>query len=922
MNRRCLTVLMIVGVLLFFALSASAQTTTGRILGQVTGQDGLPMPGVTITVSGSALMGGSRTAITGETGAYRFAAIPPGVYSVQADLSGYQSQTNEGVNVGLGASEAVDFVLQGQFSEEMIVTAERPLLDVTSSGPATNYSADFLKDLPTTRNFYDIIAVAPDVSLATEDSDRMVAGGSNVQSNNWFIDGIETTAPETGNVWVYVNPDTIQEVQVMHIGAPAEYGNMLGAAMNVVTKSGSNEFKGGVNIYWFDDSLVDSDINADSEFPEYHQMEFTDITATLGGPIVKDRLWFFAAYEYFRDGHAFPGSDPDLTPTWPADRYDLKLSARINDSNLIDAKIYADEWGYPAAPSIYYEQSALAGEVGNNTAWALSYQGIFTDRTFMEVRYTGWKSNDDNLSQTGSMESAYIDYSPPGGGPATYSGGVYWPFRYDTSVDQLSVTVSHFADDFVAGDHDFKFGIQAGKGDAVTQSGASETGNYYYHFTYYGYDYYYKVEGTRYYYGNENESVAGFVDDSWAVTDRLTLNLGLRYDYHKGIIPSFPRLDADGNPTDEIIPGINPVFTWNNISPRIGFAYAAGADHNTVIRGSFGVYYDGNVGGNWNAPPPDAPGLAAYYGTSWEGPWDQEPAWEWSPGYFNVDPDLKAPRTLQYSLGFEQGFGGNYSFGVTGLYKDTKDLIGWEIMDDGVYDEVPFTDPFTGNEYTLYDPIVFPTVRKGNTPGFTVDPNADGYWQKYWALIVTFNRRFADFWSMSASYTYSESTGLIAAYLSQYQSNPLYGSSLGSDPNSFLNADGQRLQGDRPHMFRVQANFALPWNMNANTMINLQSGRPYSLQYRLPTTGSPVAMMIPANDDQRHGFQYQWDIGIGKRFDLGKGVALQFDLQFFNLINNTPTDWFETVVLNPGDEFIPIAWVKPRRLQLHAGISF
>ena len=77
--------------------------------------------------------------------------------------------------------------------------------------------------------------------------------------------------------------------------------------------------------------------------------------------------------------------------------------------------------------------------------------------------------------------------------------------------------------------------------------------------------------------------------------------------------------------------------------------------------------------------------------------------------------------------------------------------------------------------------------------------------------------------------------------------------------------------------------------------------------------------MIPANDDQRHGFQYQWDVGIGKQFDLGKGVALQLDLQFFNLINNTPTDWFETVVLNPGDDFVPNTWVKPRRLQLHAG---
>ncbi len=243
-------------------------------------------------------------------------------------------------------------------------------------------------------------------------------------------------------------------------------------------------------------------------------------------------------------------------------------------------------------------------------------------------------------------------------------------------------------------------------------------------------------------------------------------------------------------------------------------------------------------------------------------------------------------------------------------------------MDDGVYEDLPFTDPFTGNQYTLLDPIVFPTVRKGNTPGFTIDPNADSYWQKYWAVILTFNRRFTDFWSMQASYTYSESTGLIAAYLSQWQSNPLYGSRVGSDPNSFLNADGQRLQGDRPHMLRVQANFVLPWDMNLNTMINLQSGRPYSRQYRLPTTGSPAAIMAPAGDPGRHGFQYLWDLGIGKRFNLGGNVALQVDLQFFNLINNTPTDWYETVVLDEGETFIPTVWIKPRRLQLHVGIEF
>jgi len=928
MNRRRLNVVVIIGVILLFSLSASAQTRTGRILGQVVGVDGAPLSGATITASSEVVMGGVRNAAAGETGAFRFAALPPGVYSVTATMDGHTPQTMEGISVNVGGTASANFMLLPEFSDEMVVIGEAPLVDTTSSSLTASYSTEFIKHLPTTRNFYDIMSVSPDVSLAAEDSDRLVAGGSNVQSNNWFIDGIETTAPETGTAWIYVNPDAIQEVQVMSIGAPAEYGNMLGAALNVVTKSGSNQFHGGANAYWFDDSLVDSNINFDSEFPEYHQKEFTQVTATLGGPFVKDRLWFFTSYEYWRDNHTFPGSDPSINPTWYADRIDFKLSARLNDRNLLDAKFQNDDWGYPAQNSEFVTPSASAGEIGDNKAWGINYQSIFSDRTFLEARYTGFTVNDDNLSQTGSTEAAYFDYSPPGGGPTLYWGGVYYPWTYDTTLDQASVTLTQFADDWLAGDHDFKFGIQASKGTAKTMVAGSATGTYYYHlgtYEYYGYDYpyFYKVDGQAYYYGNEQTSISAFVDDSWRVNSRLTFNLGLRYDYHKGIIPSYDRLDLDGNPTGEKIPGVDPVFTWKNWSPRIGFAYALGADQKSVIRGSFGVYYDGNVGGNWNYPPPGHPGFTAYWGPSFDGPWDDEPAWTWDPGGFvSVDPNLRAPQTLQYSIGFEHAFAGHYSFGVTGLYKDTKDLIGWEIMDDGVYEDLPFTDPFTGNEYTLLDPIEFPTVRKGNQPGFTIDPDADRYWQEYWALILTFERRFTDFWSMHASYTYSESTGLIPRFLSQWQFNPFYGSREGSDPNSYLNANGQRLQGDRPHMLRVQANFQLPWQMRANTLINLQSGRPYARQYQVPTTTNPDSIMAAAGDPGRHPFQYMWDLGLGKRFGLGSGVAIQVDVQLLNVLNSTATDWFETVVLAEGDDFIPTYWVKPRRLQLHVGIEF
>jgi outer membrane receptor protein involved in Fe transport len=915
--------------LLLASLPASAQTTSGRMLGQVVDPNGEPLPGVTVTVASTAIMGGTRTAVSGESGAFRFAALPPGDYEVTATLPGFQTQTIKDLAVSVASTATANFTLQPEFSEQVIVTAETPLVDPTASGPSVSYNSEFLKDLPTSRNFYDIMAVSPDVSLAAEDEDRLVAGGSNVQSNNWFIDGIETTAPETGTAWIYVNPDAIEEVQVMHIGAPAEYGNMLGAALNVVTKSGSNEFKGGLNAYFINDSLVDSNINFDSEFPEYHMDEFWDVSATLGGPFIKDRLWFFGSYEYYRQNQTFPGADPNESPTQYADRFSLKLSAQINQSNLIDAKGSYDDWGYPPPANPYVERSAQAGEKGIDKAWGINYQSIFTDRTFLEARYTGFQVEDDYLSETGSTEPAYIDYSPPGGGPELYWGGVYYPWTYDTSLDQLSASVSHFADDFIAGDHDFKFGVQASRGEAKTKVAPSSTGTYYYHYTYeydyygtiYPYEYYYKVDGLPYFYGQEQESVSLFADDSWKVTDRLTVNLGLRYDHHKGVIPSYPRFDANGDPTGETIPGVDPVLTWDHWSPRLGFAYAAGPEQKTVVRGSFGVYFDGNVGGNWNYPPPEHPGQIAYLGESWDGPFD-EVAWEWSPGDLNVDPDLTAPRTLQYSVGFEHAFLDQYSIGVTALYKDTKDLVGWEIMGDGVYEEIQFTDPFTGNQYTLLDPIEYPSLRKGNRPGFTIDPGADSYWQEYWALIVTFNRRFSGRWSMSASYTYSESTGLIPAMLSQWQFNPLYSSKNGSDPNSFLNADGQRLQGDRPHMLRVQANVLLPWTMNLSTMINLQSGRPYSRQAYAPTTGRPQVIMDPLSDDTRHGFQYLWDLGLGKRIDLGSDVEMQLDLQLLNVLNETPTDWWETVVLAAGDSYVPNTWVKPRRLQLRAGITF
>ena len=936
MRNGVIQVLVVFALVLGVSLAASAQTTTGRLRGTVQDPDGLAMPGVTVTISGESLPGGSRIAVTGETGAYRFTALPPGLYNVLAEMDGFQTLTLADIRVGIGSTADADFVMYGEFAEAVTVTSESPLVDMASSGSSATFTAEFIKDLPTTRNFYDMMSVSPGVSLATEDSDRLVAYGSNVQSNAWFTDGIELTAPETGTNWVGVNPDMVQEIQVMGIGAPAEFGNMLGAAMNVVTKSGTNQFTGTANAYWFNNSLVDNAIDVpDQEFSGYEQVDsFWDVTATLGGPIKKDRVWFFVGFEYWRDGHAWPTQDPALLPVQYQDRYDLKLSARINDKNLLDFKGGFNDWGYPAAPNEFTSPSASAGEIGDDTVWGLNWQSVFNDRTFMEVRYSGWKSNDDNLSGTGSTEPAYIDVFSDGS-PSVYTGGVWYPWMYDTSTDQASISVSHFADDFIKGDHDFKFGVQISSGTAETLLFVASPGYYYYNYIYsydyygtvYDYPYYYRAEQAPYFYGNEQDQWSVFVDDSWAVNDRLTINAGLRFDHLEGKIQSFPRLNLDGSPSGQSVPGIDSLFTWDNWSPRIGFAYNLGEQRLTVIRGSFGIYYDGNVGGNWNSPPPFPPTLEAYWSSSGSptGPFD-ELAWTFNAGANNVDPNLKPPKTYQYSLGFERQLGTKYSVGVLGVYKDTSNQIGWEFLNDGVYEDLPYTDPFNGRQYTLLNPVDdgFPTVRKGNRPGYTAAGYLDDYWAQYWGVVLTFNRRFTDWWGMQASYTYSESTGLNPRALSQYQNNPLYGSKEGSGPNQWFNVDGAKQQGDRPNMFRVQANFELPWNMHANTAINLQDGRPYSRQNRVSELNTQASRQnyFVGDYSLRHPFQSLIDFSIGKRFVLPGNGLLKLDLQFFNLLNNTASDWFETVILGPGQDYIPIWHVKPRRLMLRVGVEF
>ena len=533
------------------------------------------------------------------------------------------------------------------------------------------------------------------------------------------------------------------------------------------------------------------------------------------------------------------------------------------------------------------------------------------------------------------MEDPFIDYSPPEGGPPRYSGGLYFPWSWENNQDAIDVAVSTYADDFLGGDHEFKFGVSYATGTAESTISGGVRGRYYYSYVYtydyygtiyeYVYEYFYRVTADAYTYGAENTTISAFIDDSWRVTEKLTINVGVRFDQLNSDVPAYPRLDRFGNETGETIPGIDNRIDWSIFSPRIGFAYKTG--ENGVLRAFYGKFYNSNVTGDWKAPPPSPPIFFYEISDSRNGPW--EPYYTFDYGEPILDPNLQPPETDQYTLGYEHRLTNALTINFQGVYKETKNLIGWEILDDGVYEMLPWVNPITGEVQPIASIIVQPTTRKGNRPGDgSLAPPGQRFEQEYKGVSVVLNKRYADGWAMMASYTWSDSNGFLPTPLAQDQGNPAFTIQDGRDPNNWINAE-QELQNQRRHALQIQGNFDLPWKLLGTVVYRYLSGKPYNRQVtagvfssQFPLNqGGQTVIAVPASEDTRFSDQNVLDLSLGRTFKAGP-TEIQIDLQFFNVFNNDAHDSWQTLIVAPGDPYYPRAYVLPRRLGLRAGIRF
>ena len=289
--------------------------TRSSVTGTIIDASGAVLPGVAVTLASPDLVGGAQNTTTGNDGTYRFSDLPPGTYSVSAQLAGFQTRTRTEMRVLFGTTVTVDFTLSvGNVTENTVVVGRAPTVDVTTAGSTSKIDDELIRATPTVtdqRNGLELMAMSPGVTLRS-------ALGASRDANEVLLDGSPATAPErqATNAAV-INSNWMEEIQVVAIGAHAEYGEFSGAVVNFVLKGGSNERHGlldyrTVRPSWIGNNVGSLNSTLQGRFTGTSVLNQWDANVQMGGPIVKDRLFYFGGYQKIRNDTVAAGAP--LTP--------------------------------------------------------------------------------------------------------------------------------------------------------------------------------------------------------------------------------------------------------------------------------------------------------------------------------------------------------------------------------------------------------------------------------------------------------------------------------------------------------------------------------------------------------------------------------------------------------------------------------
>jgi hypothetical protein len=853
-----------VGFMTAAAIAGGQEPGTSGVRGQVTDESGGLLPGVAVVVTHQD-SGRYRETVSGPDGTYFVSSLVPGVYRVSAELQGFKALVRPNVLLTIGSTITLDLQLQlGGIEETVTVTGESAQIDVTSAQVGGNVRNAELRELPSVnRNYVSFVAMMPGVQYnpSAVGSDSISVNGMDNSRVNFVLDGGNNTDDRSGSSsgsQARAPIDGIQEFQVTTNQYDVEFGRTTGGVVNAVSKQGTNAFRGSGFAYFINSALTTQNIFAKQSGEEEPDTTKYTIGGTLGGPIIKDKAHFFVSYENVRFGvgktNVF-ASRPDLnfSDTEGAKEYNLMVRG---DHQLNANTSYSLRFLINKQPN-----RDLIDDTATETA--LNYE-FDTDRTAVFALNRVLGTNKLNTMRISFVSEDIRRGSEPGDhfpltdvpfseAPPRLNHLTYFSQRYTNSHHRYSPAWA-FDDTFSwfmpgkGGDHDLKFGFQYLWVENNLDEQGSSNGVFTFHDDMdfnaadpnsYPERLQIRVPGPNHQ-SLHIHSLGFFAQDKWQLRNGLSLSMGVRYDVDLGPVtnrwnPFFD--DPSAYPVD-----------WNNIQPRIGFAYNFGG--NAVLRGGYGMYFDkmrlglyeavDNTGvyvssGIFNFPTDRAdPGPS-------QGRFPTNPLLVNGPvvnrdllnqlyppgqqirntGTVYLDrPDRANSKSHQMSIGYERQLGGGTSFAADFIHNWGRDQwLAYE-LNPGVRTGTGRTDPIVRTDILgIADQLgisrfVSSVLDRANPVGTT----------QYDGLGLQVERRFAGFWSARASYTLAYSRGIT-------DGSPTAANNFQFLDELNLDKNFGPTNNDRRHNFVTSGLIQVPGtNLNVSALFRFMSGRPLTIQ--------------------------------------------------------------------------------------------
>lgn len=920
------SLLLALALLVALAPGAMAQTARGNVYGTVTDESGAALPGAAVSISGANI--GGRSTTSGSQGDFRFLTLDPGTYKLAVSLTGFTTVNRE-IIVTTGVNVNLSFALKVATVEETVtVTAETPVVDAKKLGTATTLSKEELSQTPNSRDPWAVLRTVPGVmvdrvNIAGNESGQQasfVGKGSYTTDSMWNLDGVTITdAAATGASPTYFDYDAFEEISVTTGGSDVRV-QTGGIGLNFVTKRGTNNFHGAVRGYFTDHKLQTSntagttlatDARLKGSDKADHIDQIADYGADIGGPIVKDKLWFWVSYgkQDIRNVRTDQTKDKTVLKD-----YNGKINWQASDKDMVSLFYFSGEKikegrspGWSGIAS--YQDGALFNQGGAyqdgrpHGLSKLEDNHVFSPNFFGNIKLSYYNSGFGFVPRGGLDKPAALDFVT-----ATAIGSTYY---YHTVRPQYNgnLDFNYFKPGW-GGNHEFKFGFGYRQTPVTSTTGypgdktfavkLDPTGGYA-HVT---------RDSVRAY---EYKYSFGYLSDTFT-KDRWTFNVGVRFDQQKGGLSGST---APGNPT---FPNLLPSLTFagggqgvdfKDFAPRLGITYALNESRKTVLRASY-ARYAGQLGGGigtYDSPLGASPSYLAFNWVDTNNDGFAQPSEIINPtvagvAYYafvdpanptsvsspnKIDANLKINHDQEVIAGIDHELFANFAIGTAFTWKKGTD-ISWTPRIGLTTADYTANAPVTRNGYTVqtYSPN---TALVAATGGGRIETQRNGYYTQFMGVEVTATKRLSNKWFGRLAFSYNDWTEHFSDKTTAIQNPTRTDTNPGVDGGAVAPRSGGSGKGDIFYNAKWQltaaALYQLPWDFDVSGQLYARQGypRPIVISTSAGRDGTVRALATPNLDDTKYATLVDLDLRIAKTIKIAGSTAVVLTADCFNVLN-------------------------------------